>query len=24
MKAKDFAEHVRMATGNNATINAQN
>ena len=24
MKAKDFAEHVRMATGNNSTISAQN
>ena len=24
MKAKDFAEHVRMATGNNATISARN
>lgn len=24
MKAKDFAEHVRMATGSNSTINAQN
>jgi thiol:disulfide interchange protein DsbD len=24
MKARDFAEHVRMATGNNATISAQN
>ena len=24
MKAKDFAEHVRMATENNSTINAQN
>jgi len=24
MKAKDFAEHVRMATGNNGTISAQN
>jgi thiol:disulfide interchange protein DsbD len=24
MKAKEFAEHVRMATGNNATISAQN
>ena len=24
MKAKDFAEHVRLATGNNGTISAQN
>jgi thiol:disulfide interchange protein DsbD len=24
MKAKDFAEHVRMATGNNSSISAQN
>lgn len=24
MKAREFAEHVRMATGNNATISAQN
>ena len=24
MKAKDFAEHVRMATGNNSTISAHN
>jgi thiol:disulfide interchange protein DsbD len=24
MKAKEFAEHVRMATGNNSTISAQN